>query len=580
MTSMNIFQLVRAFLGTIQKKHRTTFYTGIVIMLLAQIVTSLLPLVFKPIFDSFEKGQKDPLFIFGSVAALLALEAVLVVTGMLLAGSKGAKIISEQYSRSFENLLRQKVEYHISRETGKMIANFSRISSMFWFVMIEVIWEGFGMIISFILILVVMGQLKLELLLWILGVLAVFVPVILYISNIHFKWRKIAQDTEDDMQQIAVDSFIGIDTVYSFGIQDKVLTKFNQKSTVLAKSEFNYQLTFRALEAAVGVISVIVAFIPYFLYKSDFEKGLVSASSLILLITFTFQFSAKFDSIVWKIRGILKDLPRQQRVVELMTLTHKLPNKNVGKTITKLNGSIEFNDVSFGYNDSSVLNSIHFTLEKGKTLALVGTSGSGKTTIVRLLQRYYTPKSGVISVDGYNLEDLSLESINQNLSIVPQDPVFFNSSIRENLEMIMDREVPLDELKAVCEKAQILEFIQSLPDQFDTVIGERGLKLSGGQRQRLAIARVLLKNPSIVIFDEATSMLDSDSEQMVHKSFKAMSENKTVIIIAHRLSTIIHADKILVIESGKVEEEGSHEELVTKNGRYAQLWKIQSEGLI
>ena len=237
-------------------------------------------------------------------------------------------------------------------------------------------------------------------------------------------------------------------------------------------------------------------------------------------------------------------------------------------------GDICYHDVSFSYEDNEiVLNHIDFTIKSGKSIALVGPSGGGKTTICSLLPRFYDITDGLITIGGQNIKDIKLESLRSSIGIVQQDVYLFGGSVKENIAY-GNPDATFDEIVEAAKKANIHDFIMTLPNGYDTFVGERGTRLSGGQKQRISIARVFLKNPPILILDEATSALDNESEQHIQKSLDALSENRTTITIAHRLSTIQNADEILVIDGQTIKERGTHEELIASGGLYAKYYHM------
>jgi len=241
-----------------------------------------------------------------------------------------------------------------------------------------------------------------------------------------------------------------------------------------------------------------------------------------------------------------------------------------------VNGKVEFNNVSFAYpGKSAVLNNINFSIEPGQKVAVVGSSGSGKSTLAKLLFRFYDVQSGTILIDGQDIKQKTQQSVQSSIGVVPQDTVMFNESIYYNIAYGHPNATD-EQIKKAAQLSFISDFIESLPEGYDTLVGERGLKLSGGEKQRLAIARVLLKNPPILIFDEATSALDSYSEKMVQKALNDLSEQHTTLVIAHRLSTIVDSDQIIVLANGKIKERGTHNQLIKEDGEYAKLWKMQS----
>ena len=266
-----------------------------------------------------------------------------------------------------------------------------------------------------------------------------------------------------------------------------------------------------------------------------------------------------------------------ERFCEIIDLPVEEDRKDA-RDIEKLNGDIRFDEVCFSYNldeKREVLDHISFTVPKGKTIALVGPSGGGKTTICHLLPKFYHPQSGVISIDGNDIEDITMQSLRENIGIVQQDVFLFSGSFADNIAY-GKKDATMDEIIEAAKKANIYDYILSLPEGFDTEIGERGIRLSGGQKQRLSIARVFLKNPSILILDEATSALDNTTEALIQEALNSLKKGRTTIVVAHRLSTIKNADEILVVANGKIRESGTHDELLRKDeGIYKRLYESQ-----
>jgi subfamily B ATP-binding cassette protein MsbA len=272
--------------------------------------------------------------------------------------------------------------------------------------------------------------------------------------------------------------------------------------------------------------------------------------------------------------ALQKGTASAKRVFELIDLESDIRDKENAKTVNEFNNEIEFKNVSFAYQTDPVLRDINLTIKKGKTIALVGPSGGGKSTLADLLPRFYDPGKGTVLLDGVALTDLKLESLRKLIGMVTQESILFHDTIFNNIAFGM----PEATEQAVIEAAKIAnahEFIMQTEHGYETVIGERGSKLSGGQRQRLSIARAILKNPPILILDEATSALDSESEKLVQEALFKLMENRTSLIIAHRLSTIQHADEIIVIQNGTIAERGTHSELIQKEGLYRKLIEIQ-----
>jgi subfamily B ATP-binding cassette protein MsbA len=269
-------------------------------------------------------------------------------------------------------------------------------------------------------------------------------------------------------------------------------------------------------------------------------------------------------------------LASAERIFEVIDITPTIREKENAIEVQDINGRVEFKSVHFKYekDGKEVLSDINLTVQPGEILALVGRSGAGKTSLVNLIPRFYDPSSGTISIDRHDLKDLKLEPIRKQMGIIPQETVLFSGSIRDNIAYAKI-EATDEEIEKAARMANAHDFIIGLPVGYNSKVGERGVRLSGGERQRIAIARALLRNPKILIFDEATSSLDSESERQVQEAMQRLMTGRTVFIIAHRLSTVQHADKIIVIEEGKIAEQGKHGDLLSKGGIYKKLYEMQ-----
>jgi len=293
-----------------------------------------------------------------------------------------------------------------------------------------------------------------------------------------------------------------------------------------------------------------------------------------------YSYNGYIKSIVYYINDILDRLRdfniSSNRVFELLN-DEKFKKEEFGKKhLKRVNGDFEFKNVDFAYGDKKVIKDLSFKVNANETVAFVGKSGAGKTTIFNLLCKMYDANSGTITIDGHNINDLDRESIRGNITIINQNPYIFNMSIRDNLKLVKEN-LTVKEMKKACKMACLDEFIESLPDKYDTIVGEGGVTLSGGQRQRLAIARALVQKTEIILFDEATSALDNETQASIQKAIDNMKNEYTILIIAHRLSTVINADRLLFIEDGHVIAEGTHKELLKKNKSYKELYEIELE---
>jgi len=371
------------------------------------------------------------------------------------------------------------------------------------------------------------------------------------------------------------DSLLGIRVVKSFANEEIEQNKFDDGNIIFLKIKklaYKYMAGFHSTTRffeGFMYISVIIAGSIFLMHQkisvADFAAYILYISTLTASIRTIINFTEQFQ------RG----LTGLERFIEVMDTPADIVDTESAVELTNVKGDIRFDNVSFNYpgNDRTVLANLDIHIASGENVALVGASGSGKTTICNLIPRFYDIISGQITIDGRNIKDFTLKSLRRNIGIVQQDVYMFSGTVRDNIEYGKPG-ATFEDIQKVAIRAGAHDFISQLPNGYDTYIGERGVKLSGGQKQRLSIARVFLKDPPVLILDEATSSLDNESEKLIQKSLEELSEGRTVLTIAHRLSTIKNADKILVITENGIEEQGTHEELLQKEGIYYSLYNI------
>jgi len=328
-------------------------------------------------------------------------------------------------------------------------------------------------------------------------------------------------------------------------------------------------------DLAINLIVVVMSVLGVFMWF----KGMASVGDVVMIFTVT-------ASISQAVRGATKDMVDvseligdMKNAISIIGVPHDITDRPKAKKLEKVVGHVAFKDVTFTYpgNTDSLFNGLNMDIKPGQRVALVGASGSGKSTLVKLLLRMYETQRGAVLVDGKDIKDVTLESLRDHIAVVTQEPNLFHRSLAENIHYGRPS-ASMEEVYEAARLANADEFIETLPDGYDTLVGERGVKLSGGQKQRVVIARAILKDAPILVFDEATSSLDSESEHLIQEALEPLMHDRTVIAIAHRLSTIKAFDRILVFSEGVLVEDGTHTELVTKGGVYANLWNIQSGG--
>lgn len=392
------------------------------------------------------------------------------------------------------------------------------------------------------------------------------------------KYSKKVQDQVAESQVIVEETMQGISIVKAFANEWYEIARYKGKISEVVKLAIKGG-KYRGYFASFIIFCLFGAIVAVVWYGVRLSiAGEMSVGQLISFVLYSTFVGASFGGIAELYAQIQKAIGATERVFELLDESPEKINSDLNKNQEKIKGNVTFKNVAFSYptrQEIQVLKDVNFSAEFGQKIAIVGPSGAGKSTISSLLLRFYDITSGEISVDGKNIYDYNLENLRGNMSIVPQDVILFGGTIRENIAYGKP-DATDEEIIQAAKQANAFNFVDSFPEKFETLVGERGVKLSGGQRQRIAIARALLKNPSILILDEATSSLDSESEKLVQEALEVLMEGRTSIIIAHRLSTIRNADKILVLDNGKISEEGTHQELINlENGIYKNLSNLQ-----
>lgn len=389
-------------------------------------------------------------------------------------------------------------------------------------------------------------------------------------------------EEEDHISGIIADNLTNFETVKFFAQEEKEEARVSQRYGHWLDKIWRYSLTFRWIDLSTEGIAIVGTFIIMGLSLIDATGGRITVGDFVFITAAASSFFPRVSDFMYSLRELAKhfsDLERYFGVLDL-PITVKDPEKPL-KLPSQIRGEIVFENVSFGYDDrGQVLSRVNLKIAAGESVALVGRSGGGKTTLTKLLMRFYDLPEGKITVDGIDIRTVLKKDLRLTMGIVPQEPILFNDTILFNIGYGREGST-LASVKAAAKLAHFDEFVESLPYGYQTIVGERGIKLSGGQKQRLAIARAILKDPQIIIFDEATSHLDSESEKLIQAAFWEIAKDKTTLIIAHRLSTVMHADRIVVMEAGQIVEEGTHAQLLNQeSGVYKLLWRLQTEGEI
>lgn len=479
----------------------------------------------------------------------------------------------------FRHLHALSLRFHLNRQTGGMTRDIERgtrgISSLVSYALFSI----FPTLLEISLVLIYLAS-HYDIWFTVITVVALLTYIVFTISVTEWRthFRRTMNELDSKASTKAIDSLLNYETVKYFGNEEYEARRYDEGLQHYEAAAIKSQTTLSMLNT--GQSSIIATAVTLILWRAT--QGVLDQSmtlgDLVLVNAFMIQLYIPLNFLGVLYREIKQSLTDMERLFSLLDQHREIADKPDAIDLhieAKSGGAIQFSHVNFSYEPNrQILFDVDFTVPAGTTTAVVGQSGSGKSTLSRLLFRFYDIQSGSITVGGHNILDVSQHSLRQSIGIVPQDTVLFNDTIEYNIAYGQPG-ATREQVIAVAKAAFIHEFIDSLPEGYHTMVGERGLKLSGGEKQRVAIARTLLKNPSILIFDEATSALDSRSEQMIQAQLKEIAKTRTSLVIAHRLSTIVDAEQILVMDKGRIIERGTHAQLLALSGAYAQMWQRQ-----
>lgn len=474
----------------------------------------------------------------------------------------------------FDQVIRLQVGYFSNERKGDIISKITSDVQVVQFCItstFQVFFKEPFLLIGYFVLLI---GISFHLTLFTLAILPVIALLIGYIVK---KLRKSATEGQEafgEMVSLLDESLGAIKTVKGYNATDYVERKFRKldgKYSNIMRSIARRQQLASPMSEFLGVASL--SFILVYGGNMILNGDLTAAAFIAYLGAFS-QVTRPARAIADAFGNINQGIAAGERILHMLDTAPMITDKNDAETLTRFTEGVEFRNVSFSYEEKQVLNNISFTIPKGETVALVGPSGGGKSTISDLIPRFYDPDSGTVLIDGIDLRDYQVESVREHMGIVAQETVLFNDTIEENIRM-GNNAATIEEVTEAAKAANAYDFIMATDHGFQTNIGDRGMKLSGGQRQRLSIARAVLRNPDILILDEATSALDTESERLVQESLSSLLRGRTSLVIAHRLSTIQHADKIIVVESGRIAEQGTHTELMALEGIYHKLIEMQ-----
>ena len=556
-------------------------FAVMVLLVLAKLANVVVPLALKEIVDAMSQPQ-----------ALLAVPVSLVIGyGLLrlfstlfgeLRDALFAKVTQRAIRRValqvFEHLHSLSLRFHLERQTGGVSRDIERGT------------RGISFLLTFLLFNILPTLLEIGLVAGILFVkydplfaIITFATLVIYIifTLVITEWRMVFRRTMNDMDSKAntraIDSLINYETVKYFGNEKYEVQRYDDQMQRWEVSAVRNQTSLAALNAGQSIIIAVGVTLLMLLAAQEVAQGKMTIGDLVLVNVFMLQLYMPLHFLGFVYREIKNALADMEKMFRLLDENREIEDSPGAQSLHLQKAAVRFDSVSFSYDPArQILHDVSFDIPSGHTVAVVGASGAGKSTLSRLLFRFYDVNAGGIAIDGQDIRGVTQASLRAAIGIVPQDTVLFNDSIYYNIAYGRP-DATREEVLRAAQSAHIHHFIESLPQGYDTMVGERGLKLSGGEKQRVAIARAILKDPAILIFDEATSALDSHSEKAIQDELRSIAHNRTTLVIAHRLSTVVDAQQILVMDNGRIIERGTHRELLNQQGTYAQMWALQQQ---
>ncbi len=551
-------------------------------LVLAKVANVGIPVVLKQIVDAMGSSQTVQLVL---PLSLLLAYGLLRLSSSLFNELRDAVFARVRYhamrrlsTRVLKHLHSLSLRFHLERKTGAISRDLERGTRSISTILNYMVFSVLPMLVEFSLVAgILLTKYDPLFALATFGTVGVYVAFTLAITEWRMEYRLAMNRQESEANSQALDSLINYETVKYFGNEALELERFDRTLGGWEGSAVKSQTSMSLLNFGQGAIIAVGVTLVMILAADGVVQGNMTIGDLVLVNAFLLQLFIPLNFLGVVYRQIKYSLADMDLVFKLLERQPEIEDRPGASQLVLQGGEVRFEDVDFSYQpERPILDGVSFTVHAGEKLAVVGQSGAGKSTLSRLLFRFYDVTGGRILIDGQDVREVSQESLREAIGIVPQDTVLFNDTIYYNLSYGRP-DAERAEIEQAAEMAHIREFIESLPQGYDTVVGERGLKLSGGEKQRIAIARAILKRPCILLFDEATSSLDSKTEQAIQETLKEVAARHTTLVIAHRLSTVVDADRILVMERGRIVEQGGHTELLTQRGRYYEMWQLQQQ---
>ena len=570
---MNLYKRILSYI----KPYLHILFMALLCTMLAAGGNLYLPWIFRDMIDKVLNAKDYYMLnmISASIVVIFLLRGIFLYGQNYLMSFVGQHVIIDIRSEVFRKLQRLSMSFYDKNKTGTIMSYVTNDVNALQGAMvdntIELVTEGIILIGS------VCAMVYLD---WKLTLFTILTfPVVLYFMN--FFGKKIRrsggqiQAATADITSVLQESVSSARVVKSFVREQYEIDRFERENEVNLKANLKNAKYMATLSPTIEFVAALGVTLILWYGGNNVIAGETTAGSLVAFLAYAVNISNPIKRITRVSGHIQKALAAAQRVFDVLDLPEEVKDLPDAKALPAVTGSVSFEHVTFSYNaGDEILHDLSFEAKPGQAIGLVGPSGAGKSTVASLLPRFYDCDAGTIRIDGTDIRHVTLDSLRNQVGIVPQETILFNGSVYDNI-LYGRLDATKEEIEKAAKAANAHDFIMELPDGYNTMLGDRGVNISGGQRQRIAIARAILKDPRILILDEATSALDTESERVVQEALNRLMVGRTSIIIAHRLSTIKNADRILVLDKGKLTEDGTHEELMAKNGLYAHLYQIQ-----